>query len=71
MAEPMEFNPAGRNAETLRSRATAALAANATFLALASPSNVQVAAQVRTMTKEVNALIRLALGLLADVSDTA
>ncbi len=62
---------ADANAQTLRSRATAALAANATYLANAAPSNVQVAAQVRTLTKENNALIRLLLGLLSDVGDTA
>lgn len=59
------------NADTLRARATAALAANANYLAIATPSNLQVAGQVRTLTKECNALIRLLLGLLADVSDTA
>lgn len=59
------------NAQLLRDRVTAALTANATFLALAAPTNAQVVAQVRTLTKECNALIRLAAALLADVSDTA
>lgn len=63
--------PEDDNADTLRSRATVALSANAAYLAIAAPSNVQVTGQVRTLTKECNALIRLLLGLLADASDTA
>lgn len=63
--------PEQENADTLRSRAAAALAANATYLAITSPTNAQVSAQVRAVTKECNALIRLALSLLTDVSDTA
>lgn len=63
--------PEQDNADLLRSRATAALTANATFLAIASPTNAQVAAQVRTLTKENNALIRLLLNLLSDITDTA
>jgi hypothetical protein len=59
------------NRQTVAQRAQAALNANATFLALATPSAAQTTAQVKTLTKECNALIRLLLGLLADVSDTA
>lgn len=64
-------DPRVTNADTLRSRAAIALTTNANYLAIAAPSNIQVAAQVRALTKETNALIRLLLGLLADVSDTA
>jgi hypothetical protein len=58
------------NRETLQARAQTALTANATFLALASPSNAQTLAQVQTLTKEANALIRLALGLLDSTAGT-
>lgn len=61
---------AATNAQTLRDKATAALAGNATYLALATPSNAQVAAQVKALTRQVNALIRLEVRALTDVSDT-
>lgn len=56
------------NAQTLRSRAAAALSANATFLALGSPTNAQVLTQVQRLTRECSALIRLAMNLL-DTTD--
>jgi hypothetical protein len=58
------------NGQVLRQRATAALTANATYLALASPTQGQAVAQVAVLTKECNALIRLALGLLDDITGT-
>lgn len=54
--------------ETLANQATAALTANKTYAALASPSNAQVAAQVKALTQQVNALIRLQLRRL-DTAD--
>jgi hypothetical protein len=50
-----------QNQQTLTTRAVAALAANDAFLAVGSPTNAQVLAQVRVLTRECSALIRLAL----------
>ena len=58
------------NADTLRARAQAALTANATFLALGSPTNAQTLAQVQLLTKECNGIIRLLLGVLDSTSGT-
>lgn len=49
------------NETTIRDKATQALADNKTFLALSSPSNAQVVAQVKALTRQNNALIRLVL----------
>lgn len=57
-------------------KASNAIASNVTYLAIASPSNAQVATQVRALTRQVNALMRLVAGMygqhsqLADASDT-
>lgn len=58
------------NAQTLRDRAGAALAANATYLALSSPTAAQNTTQVQRVTKECSALIRLALNLLDSTDGT-
>ena len=58
------------NQTTVEDKARQALAANATFLALQNPTNAQILAQVRLLTREANGLIRLQLDELADVSDT-
>ena len=58
------------NEGVLRAKAANALSTNATFLALASPTNAQTLAQVKLLTRETNALIRLLLGQLDDASDT-
>lgn len=52
----------------LLSKATAALAVNATFLAIASPSNAQVLTQVQRLTRETNAIFRLLRAALVDNS---
>lgn len=49
------------NESTIRDRAGQALAANLTFLAAASPTNAQVVAQVKALTRQNNGLIRLVL----------
>lgn len=45
-------------------KATQALATNATFLALASPTHAQTLAQVKALTRENTAIIRLLLNKL-------
>lgn len=52
---------ANPNEDTLRKQAAQALAANRTFLALASPTNGQTLAQVKALTRQVQALIRFTL----------
>lgn len=56
--------------ETLRERAEAALATNKAFIDLPSPTNAQAVAEVKALARQVNALIRLTLRLLGDVTDT-
>lgn len=47
----------------LHDRARQALTANAAFLAIASPSTAQTLAQVKRLTRENSALIRLLLAI--------
>lgn len=56
----------------LHARARAALAGNATYLALATPTAAQTTAQVKALTRQINALIRLvvAADLLTDNTGT-
>lgn len=58
------------NADALRTKARAAITANDAFLALASPTNAQTLAQVRALTRETTALIRLAVKALDTTSGT-
>lgn len=56
------------NAKSLETRIETALTNNATFLALASPTNAQTLAQVRALTRQMNAVARLIAGKL-DTTD--
>lgn len=56
------------NRATIEAQAATAIQANKTFLALASPSNAQIAAQVKALTRQNNGVIRLVLGQL-DAAD--
>jgi hypothetical protein len=56
------------NRDTLHAQATTALAQNRAAIAAAAPTNAQVIAQVKNLSAQNNALIRLVLGLL-DATD--
>jgi hypothetical protein len=61
---------ADTNRVTIEQRAQTALAANETFLAIASPSNAQNAAQIKLLTRECQGLIRLAIKALDSLNGT-
>lgn len=58
------------NLNTIQAGLQTALAANVTFLAIASPTTAQVTAQNKALTRQVDALIKIQLGLLTDTSGT-
>lgn len=59
---------AQRNKATIEDQAATALGTNATFLAIASPTNAQIAAQVKALTRQNNGIIRLILNKLDGTS---
>lgn len=66
-SEPAPPLPAhAANRETLHRQAAAALESNATYLAITSPTAAQSAAQVKALTRQVQALIRLTLNQMDD-----
>ena len=59
------------NRATVESKLRAAVGPNATYLALGTPTAAQNTAQVRSLTRQVNALLRLQLpDLLNDMTGT-
>ena len=62
--EELASRTAQSNSDTIRTQATTALTNNRAFLAITTPTNAQVVAQVRALTRQSNALIRLALNAL-------
>lgn len=59
-----EQSRAQRNGEKLRTRAKNALTGNKDYLDAANPNAQQTAAQVKALTRQVNALIRLTVNEL-------
>lgn len=49
------------NADTIRDRLRTALDANVAYLALATPTTAQQRTQIERLTRQTNALLRLAL----------
>lgn len=67
--EDQQMVPEQLNEATLRDRARNAIAGNNTYLALPQPpTNAENLAQLRRLTRECSALIRLTLGAL-DTTD--
>lgn len=58
------------NEKALLDKIGTALSNNATYLALASPTAAQNTAQIRALTRQVNALLRLVGRQLNDTSGT-
>lgn len=67
---PTPNETADANAASLKQKGFAAFASNQTFLAIVSPTQGQTLAQVQSLTKQVNALLKLATGLLQDTNGT-
>lgn len=70
---PRADNPSeisAKNDAALRAKAINALAANVTFLAIASPTTAQVTAQVIALTKQVDAVIRVFLRVTDSMAGT-
>lgn len=57
-------------ADELTKRARTAIQGNNDFLALASPTNAQTLAQVKALTRQANALIKLEVRDLLDTTGT-
>jgi len=58
--------PTPTNIDALQAKAVQALATNAVYLALATPTTAQAGAQVTRLTRQVNALIRIVASTVDD-----
>ncbi|HEY0751426.1 MAG TPA: hypothetical protein VGD26_09725 [Chitinophagaceae bacterium] len=58
------------NEDSLVSKARAALNSNNTYLAIASPTAAQNTAQIKSLTRQINALIKLQIRDLLDITGT-
>lgn len=58
------------NEADLMAKARNAITGNKNFLAIASPTNAQTVAQVKALTRQMNAMIRLEVRDLLDTSGT-
>lgn len=54
----------------IRAKARQAIIDNKTFLSIGSPTNAQSLAQVKALTRQMNAVIKLVVGDLMDASGT-
>jgi hypothetical protein len=58
------------NRKTLVGKMQGARNSNANFMGLSSPTNAQLAAQVKSLTRQVNALMRITANELDTIDDT-
>ena len=58
-SEGLTLQQANATASTLEQRARTAIANNRTFLELAAPTNADVVARVKALTRQMNGLIKL------------
>jgi hypothetical protein len=61
---------AGSNFAALQDKARNALASNAVYLAIPTPTQAQAVQQVERLTRQVNGLMRVFLGYVNNLGDT-
>lgn len=67
---PQAFLDGQTNQASLTTKAQNALTSNATYLAIGAPSVAQNTAQIQSLTKQCNGLIRLLIGQLDSTAGT-
>lgn len=60
----------GENRDAILAKIRQAMAANATYIGLATPSAAQTTAQVQRLSREVNGILKLLLDDLDDTNNT-